>query len=369
MECITKKEDTLNKGVDAMPVNRRNPMEFQGNVNKRNYFEGWYYKQVSQHGKIILALIPGISLFDRDKHSFIQYILSYTDDKGEKNLVTGYVRYPVEAFTYQKDPFKVKVGKSIFTEKKIFLDLKDQHRYFQGTLEIHPFTPIPTGLFAPSIMGPFAYFPGMECNHGVVSMNHDIMGTIQMNDQSLKFNYGRGYIEKDWGSSFPEEYIWMQCNTFDIPETSLFFSIAHIPFLGRSFQGHIGNLLLKKKQYRFATYNGTKISTLQRRGKEISVVAENKEARLALTAIPDQERELIAPVRGKMERVIKEGITGTVTFELLDKKTGETHRDRGKAAGIEVVVEEKRRNKKLRIEEVAPEDEGLESKEEDSVST
>ena len=338
-----------------MPTNRKNPMEFQGNLTKRNYFEGWYYKQVSQKGEITLALIPGISLFDRDKHSFIQYILSFIDVEGKRALVTGYVRFPVDDFYYQKTPFKVQVGKSIFTEKKIFLDLKDQDRLFQGTLEIHPLTPIQTSFFAPSIMGPFAYLPKMQCNHGVISMNHDIMGTIQMNDQSLKFNYGRGYIEKDWGTSFPEEYIWLQCNTFTTPETSLFFSIAHIPFLGRSFQGHIGNLLIQKKQYRFATYNGTKVSGLMRKGKEIFFVAENKYAKLTVSALPEQEKELIAPVNGKMERVIKEGITGSVTFELLDKKTGESFKDEGRSAGIEVVIEENRRIKKLKIKELAPE--------------
>lgn len=342
-----------------MPTNRKKPIQFQGNLTDRNYFEGWYYKQVSQKGEITLSLIPGISLFDRDKHSFIQYVLSYLDESGKRELIKGYVRFPVVSFSYQRDPFKVQVGKSIFTEKKIFLDLKDRDRLFRGTLEIHPMTPIKTGLFAPSIMGPFAYFSKMQCNHGVISMNHDIMGTIQMNDQSLKFNYGRGYIEKDWGTSFPEEYIWMQCNTFTTPETSLFFSIAHIPFFGRSFQGHIGNLLIKKKQYRFATYNGTKISELQRKGKKISFVAENKAAKLFVTAIPDQEIELIAPVEGKMDRVIKEGVTGEVQFELLDKKTNETHKDQGKAAGIEVVIEEKRRLKKLNIKEINPEPQEL----------
>jgi len=159
----------------------------------------------------------------------------------------------------------------------------------------------------------------------------------------------------------------MQCNTFQTPETSLFFSIAHIPFLGRSFQGHIGNLLLKKKQYRFATYNGTKVTELQRKGKEIFFVAENKEATLRVTARPDQERELIAPLKGKMERVIKEGVTGTVAFELLDKTTNETYRDQGRAVGIEVAVGENRRVKKLNIRDVT--DEEKEPLEEEKIRT
>ena len=51
-------------------------------------------------------------------------------------------------------------------------------------------------------MGPFSYLPLMECYHGILSMDHNISGSIDYNDQTIDFNEGRGYIEKDYGKSF-----------------------------------------------------------------------------------------------------------------------------------------------------------------------
>ncbi|MCK7537696.1 MAG: tocopherol cyclase family protein [Marinilabiliales bacterium] len=34
------------------------------------------------------------------------------------------------------------------------------------------------------------------------------------------FSGGRGYIEKDWGHSFPSAYVWMQSNHFQLARIS-----------------------------------------------------------------------------------------------------------------------------------------------------
>lgn len=56
---------------------------------------------------------------------------------------------------------------------------------------------------SPGIMGWYAWVPTMECYHGVVSLDHAISGKLMIEDQAHDFNGGRGYIEKDWGKSFP----------------------------------------------------------------------------------------------------------------------------------------------------------------------
>ena len=94
----------------------------------------------------------------------------------------------------------------------------------------------------PNIMGPFTYIPNMECNHGVVSMSHTINGSIQLNDETWEFKNDKGYIEKDWGTSFPKRYIWIQGNHFKNTNTSFMLSLAHIPFIGFSFEGLIAQL-------------------------------------------------------------------------------------------------------------------------------
>ena len=52
-------------------------------------------------------------------------------------------------------------------------------------------------------MGPFSYLSFMECYHGILSMKHSLEGTLSWNGQLIDFTNGIGYLEKDWGSSFP----------------------------------------------------------------------------------------------------------------------------------------------------------------------
>lgn len=314
-----------------------NPILFQGNLEKKNYFEGWYYKQVTADKKIRLSFIPGVSLNKTDSHSFIQYILVENKDNGEVVTHTGYVRYEVEEFLPQNNPFRVQIGKSVFTEDHLFIDIADERFTFQGEIKLGKFHSIKSSRIQPNIMGPFAYIPKMQCYHGVISMMHDLTGTIKINGKELDFSKGRGYIEKDWGNSFPKEYIWLHSNHFEKTETSLFFSIAHIPFYITEFEGFICNLVAADKEYRFATYNQS-TCTIQEISKDsVSVRLENKNARLDLKAKVSGQGQLVAPVEGTMEKMIKEGISGIIYLRLEDKVTGEVYEDIGQHAGVEIV--------------------------------
>ena len=41
-------------------------------------------------------------------------------------------------------------------------------------------------------------------------MNHTVNGVLMINNEEIDINNGKGYIEKDWGTSFPKKYIWIQ---------------------------------------------------------------------------------------------------------------------------------------------------------------
>ena len=56
-----------------------------------------------------------------------------------------------------------------------------------------------------------------------------------------------GYIEKDWGTSFPNKYFWLQCNDFATGNASIMISVAEIPFLGTKFTGCICSVYLNGK--------------------------------------------------------------------------------------------------------------------------
>lgn len=188
----------------------------------------------------------------------------------------------------------------------------------------------------PNMMGFFAYFPKMECYHDVMSMNHLLHGRLSVDDEKIDFNGGKGYIEKDWGTSFPKKYIWIQCNNFKNKNGSVFCSVAEIPFMKKSFPGFICNLVIDKDEYRFATYNRSKYKIEWPTEEEVTLSFESCKARLKIEAHLTNTGELIAPQQGRMEKVIKEGLSGHVNIHLYNKQNGFTYEDAGNMAGIEV---------------------------------
>ncbi len=306
------------------------PEIFQGNLSSKKYFEGWYFKHVSPGLDYVYSFIPGVSLNKSNSHAFIQVIDGI---KGE----TTYIQFPLDSFIYRKDKLFVQVGDSIFTDAYIDLRINHGDNIISGRLEYKDIVSYPKSLFSPGVMGWYSFVPYMECKHGVVSVNHKIRGKLNIYGKIIDFENGRGYIEKDWGKSFPEAWIWLQCNNFNIPDASLMISIAKIPWLGSFFTGILGFLYFNHKFYLFSTYNGSKISTLRYRNKELVIGIDHRDYRLKIYVNHSKSSDLKAPVMGRMDRIIKESIDSVVKVELFHKSGELLFNDTGIRAGLEII--------------------------------
>lgn len=305
------------------------PELFQGSLKRKRYFEGWYFKQVSQDCSRALACIPGIAL-GNDPHAFVQVL----DGVAGKSW---YFRYPVNDFQWDRRRLSVAIGKNSFTREGLRLDLVDKNVRITGELafeEVHSWS---GRLFAPGIMGPYSFVPFMECYHGVVSLGHSLQGRIRLQEKEIDFSGGRGYIEKDWGRSFPECWIWVQCNGFPDQDVSLMLSVAKIPWLGHWFLGHLCFLRLGNKVFRFSRYNGARLDSVIPWKNGCEVRLRRKGVQLCIQASARGSGELAAPRTGDMERPIKESIDATVAVTLRDKTDAVLFQESGRRAGLEVV--------------------------------
>lgn len=313
------------------------PLWFQGVRKRTNYFEGWYYKQVSADGRTTLSLIPGISRSKAHPHAFLHVILAQDGFDVPK---TWYLAFPTEAFSFSDQPFHVAVDQNRFGVDRIDLSVSRDELSLTGSIALGEGTPIrKTGMY-PTIMGPFAYVPLMECYHGVVSMDHAVSGTVVLNGETISFDGGKGYLEKDWGASFPKEYVWLQTNHFPIPGTSLMASVARIPFLGMTFSGFLVNFVHDGKEHRFATYNGAKAKKLESTADETTYLFTRRKWTLWLKAKSRHAAALPAPKNGSMDHAIKEGLSGTVDVRLSGPD-GILFEGKGLHAGIEIATLEK----------------------------
>jgi tocopherol cyclase len=308
------------------------PEIFQGDLIKKNYFEGWYFKHVSHDLEHVYSFIPGVSLNSDEPHSFIQVINGITGE-------TKYITYPLEQFSWDKKQLNLKIGGSVFTEKYIDLNINNESLTLYGHVDYSNLIKYPSTFISPGIMGWYSFVPFMECKHGIVSVNHGLMGELILNGNTISLNGGKGYIEKDWGTSFPEVWIWMQSNNFSNTQTSFSFSVAKIPWLGRFFMGFISFLYLNDRFYLFSTYSNSKITKIIHDNTSISFTLKSNDALLEVKAVKNRFGELRAPVSGHMSRRIKESVDSTVELSLFDNKGKLIYHDSGKRTGLEVIEE------------------------------
>lgn len=307
------------------------PEIFQGVGKRRNYFEGWYFKLTDRANTNALGIIPGISLGDtkEDSHAFIQVIDA---TKGH----TFYIRYPLSAFQADHKEFSVKIGKSAFKADQLTMHIEDEETRMTGELYFDEIVKFPSTILSPGIMGPFSFMPLMECRHGIINMNHKTHGRLMVNGREIDFEGGEGYIEKDWGKSFPSAWIWVQANHFDHKSTSFMFSFADIPFMGRHFKGLIAYLQHNGRFFRFATYNGCKVQSLMLEEDSMSAVLSGPFGKLIFSVERSNAYLLKAPKRGKMERVIEESIDAEVKLQLQDRKGNALFSGTSRNCGLEI---------------------------------
>ena len=310
-----------------------NPEIFQGNLGKKKYFEGWYFKHVDRSKSHVSAIIPGVSI-SGDSHAFIQVLDGVS---GESH----YFRFPIETFLFNKRDFSISISSNDFSLSGIALDLHDHGMRLQGKLTYHRPIKYPKKILSLGIMGWYSFVPFMECYHGVASISHSIKGSFMMNGDKLDFDEGNGYIEKDWGKSFPSAWIWLQANSFDDADASIMISVAKIPWLGSSFTGFLCFLYVDGGLHRFMTYNNSRLISASLRSNGISIELERKKSRIRIAARSKISGNLQAPALGIMDRRIKESVDSTVHIELLDGKARTVFEGTSERVGLEIAGDPK----------------------------
>jgi tocopherol cyclase len=308
------------------------PEGYHGRNMRPPYFEGWYFKIVDRTTAHRFAIIPGISLGQSGggPHSFIQVLDGASDS-------VLYQRYCVEDFVAAERGLHVRIGPNSFAWHGMHLDLGDADIPLRGDVRFHDPKPWPVTLASPGIMGWYTYVPWMECYHGVLSFDHALSGALTAGSARFDFDGGRGYVEKDWGQSFPSGWVWMQANTFESPGISLTASIAMIPWIGHAFPGFIVGLFRRGTLYRFATYTGARTTRLAITEELVTWTLEDELYRLELTGHRAGAARLRGPSRHDMGRPVPETLSARVDVRLVARHAGTViFAGTGRCAGMEV---------------------------------
>ncbi len=209
-----------------------------------------------------MAIIPGLS-YDAhgEGHAFIQVLdgVAKTAEYHQYDI-TDFALAPEKSSDHDpsqgsKTSFELHIGNSRFHESGCEVVLPNLQ------LSLKHVSPItwPWKWWSPGAMGPFSFVPGMECRHGVVSLHHAIHGSLQRkNESEIQLSSSTvGYIEKDWGKSFPRGWVWLQTNHLagETEPCCLMVSAGRVPWITGAFRGFIAALYFRGEFHPFTTYN------------------------------------------------------------------------------------------------------------------
>lgn len=306
-----------------------NPGTYHGTNQKPPFFEGWYFKLVSADEKHKIAIIPGVIL-GKDEHAFVQ-VIDGSDGK------TEYFTFPFDQFQVEFPQFRLKIGENEFDATHLQVNIRQTEAQLFGEIKFGTLNPWPVTPLSPGIMGWFSWVPKMECYHGVLSFDHSLQGTITFNGKEMDFTGGRGYIEKDWGKSFPAAWVWFQSNHFKNVSACITASVAIIPWVGNSFKGFIVGFWLDGELYRFTTYRNSKIESLEITDTHVSWVLRNRTHRLYLNAKRSEGGLLRGPTPLDMGARVMETLSASIGVRLETLQGDLLFEGTGENSGLEVV--------------------------------
>ncbi len=305
-----------------------NPGTYHGFNQKPPFFEGWYYKMVSADEKEKIAIIPGVILGD-DSHAFVQVI-------DGSDGTTEYFSFPIEQFKSVFPNFQLEIGPNQFDASRLIVDVNQPEGQLSGEVRFGKLNPWPVTFTSPGVMGWYAWVPAMECYHGVLSFDHSLEGSITLNGKMMNFDGGRGYIEKDWGKSFPSAWVWFQSNHFGSTPACITASVAIIPWIDNSFRGFIVGFWLDGELHRFTTYRNSAIESLKILDEHVEWVLRNRTHRLHLKANRAPGGILRGPTVLDMGKRLMETLNATIEVKLETLQGEVIFEGTGENAGLEV---------------------------------
>lgn len=291
------------------------------------FFEGWYFKVVDAEGAQPYAFIPGVFL-GKGAHAFIQVL----DGRAG---TSWYHRYPLDAFKADRERFDVRIAGSRFHAGGIELNIDQPDQRITGAVRLGPWSDWPVTTFSPGVMGPYSFVPFMECKHGILSLDHALEGTLNVDGTATTYDGGRGYLEKDWGRSFPLAYVWTQSNHFDRPGLCVTASVARIPWVTGDFRGFLVGFLHDGTLHRFTTYTGAVIEALRLTRTHMSLAIRNRTHRLEIEAEKTGGALLHAPYEHDMLERVAETMTSNISLRFTTLGGDVVYEGIGRSACLE----------------------------------
>jgi hypothetical protein len=278
------------------------PNSIRGNFERNKYFEGWFQKIYSKEHNASFILIYGYATNNSDDtFGFSQVLIP--------NQTPEIIYFPKNEVSCNIEQHIFRMGNNLLTTELIRIDIHGL-RIDLNLKNTQPFRSFKNS------MGYTYFIPHLPCYHSVLTKIQNVSGEIQHNGVRYNLNNEMGYLEKNWGTTFPESYFWVHAIDPNNPAISLLFSRAKIVWLGKTYIKHVGYLCFDGQQIELRELKNFSVcnSNIGPENRIIQIRSASAQLDLAL----EYGREVLfkGPKDGALSRVIRHQTDASIKVSL-----------------------------------------------------
>lgn len=286
-------------------LRRLHPTLLQGHINQFNYFEGWFQKVYIPEQNKSIIIIYGIATGNElTKTGFIQLLVP-----GHEVIHIDFHR---DEIALSKRKHEVKLGRNYFSSNRIHIEYK----LVELDLEIIPQT---KKALKQNSMGNFYLVPGLPCYHSVLQINSSVKGIVKINNELIHIARSSGYLEKNWGTSFPEKYFWMHAQDPINSTNQVLFSQAEMRWRNKTFIKHVGFIQLNGKSFDLRKIRRKHLVCNVYNSNQLELSIGPIDTTFNFDLSEANNTSFNSPCNGKMSNKIIHNIDVPVLLEINDK--------------------------------------------------
>lgn len=285
------------------------PSGLRGTINRQNFFEGWFQKIYSMEHQASVVIIYGYATQNPpDRFGFIQILVP------DEHPQCYY--FPKQEVRMDPTNHIVRMGKNLLSTQEVLISTE----LFQINLRMSVTYPI-RGL--KNSMGYTYYIPNLPCYHAVLNPAHLVSGSIEYHGKSILLTNERGYLEKNWGTSFPQDYLWLHALDPNDSGVSVLFSYASIEWMGKSFDKHVGHIRFRGIEIDLRELRQVEIQCEKKSPSVYGISLISKTVSLVIEVISVKQVMFKGPNYGKLSRDILHHADSKIFVTL----TSESHHE------------------------------------------
>jgi len=278
------------------------PNSIRGTFERNKFFEGWFQKVYSKAHKASFILIYGYATHNSDNEfGFLQILIP--------NQTPEIVYFPKNQVSCDIKKHQFRMGKNLLTSELIRIDINGI------SIELNLKNKQPFRTFKNS-MGYTYFIPNLPCYHSVLNTAQSVSGEIKHQGQCYTLDHEMGYLEKNWGTTFPESYFWVHAVDPNNPAISLLFSRAKIVWLGKTYIKHVGYLCYDGQQIELRELKNCAVSNSNISPENRIIQIRSASAQLDLALGYGREVQFKGPKDGALSRMIHHQADAKVEVSL-----------------------------------------------------